>query len=55
MHFIRCVVNAAVGYEPSAPAYAGTEAWKTRRARPACDGDGFCENAAASEGGGALE
>ena len=48
-------MNVAVGNEPSALAGAGTDAWKTRRARPACDGDGFCENAAASEGGGALE
>ena len=48
-------MNAAVGYEPSAPADAGAGFWKTRPSRPACDGDGFCENAAASEGGGALE
>ena len=37
------------------PADAGAGTWETRRSRPACDGDGFCENAATSEGGGALE
>ena len=51
---IRCVVNAAVRYEPSAPADAAADAWKTG-VRDRGDGDGFCENAAASDGGGALE
>ena len=38
------------GAELDARIDAAVEPRKTRRSRPACDGDGFCENAATSEG-----